>query len=144
MLAMIPVFLAVVLSIDSHLAVCSPVYLHQDHNVPKIRQRQLSSRDESQGISSCGSEWMAIEDVKTNNGQITRRGYHSAVDFFCDQAGGQTVGRQQYLSLANRVWLDYGGNPATTGINGYVYFEIHNKQDSDYVVDCKSGGVFNY
>jgi hypothetical protein len=90
-----------------------------------------------EGISSCGPEWMAIDDVKTNNGQISRRGYNSAVDFFCDEAGGQTVGGQLYLSMANRVWLDYGGDPATTGINGYVYFEIHNKRDSDHVVDGK-------
>jgi hypothetical protein len=80
---------------------------------------------------------MAVNDISTNQGQIQRRGFNSAVDFFCDRAGGQTLGGQLFLSMATRVWLDYGGNPETTGLNGYVYFEIHNKRDSDHKVDSR-------
>jgi len=80
---------------------------------------------------------MPVNDVSTNHGQIGRVGYNSAVDNFCGKAGGQKVGGKKYLSMATRVWLDYGGNPETTGINGYVYFEIHNKRDSDHDVNSK-------
>ncbi|CAI6287452.1 unnamed protein product [Periconia digitata] len=93
------------------------------------------------GISSCGPDWMAIDNVKTNNNAIERRGYNGAVDLFCAKAAGQNVGKDKFLSMASRVWLDYGGNPSTTGINGYVYFEIHNKkEEGGHVVnenDCK-------
>jgi len=78
---------------------------------------------------------MAVNDVKTNNGRVQRIGYNTAVDNFCNKAGGNTLGAGSYLSMATRVWLDYGNNPQTTGLNGWVYFEIHNKQNSDHAVD---------
>ena len=91
-----------------------------------------------EGISSCGDEWMPINDIKTNHDKIQRRGYNSAVDLFCDKAQGQTLGGKLYLSLATRVWMNFGKNPKSHGNNGYVYFEIHNKRDGDHVVDGKS------
>ncbi|KAF1959353.1 hypothetical protein CC80DRAFT_406684, partial [Byssothecium circinans] len=66
------------------------------------------------GISSCGDAWMAVNNVKTNHDAIQRSGYNSAVDSFCDKAAGQTVGKDKFLSMATRVWLDYSGNPTTT------------------------------
>lgn len=83
---------------------------------------------------------MAVDDVKTNRGTVQRIGYHTAVDSFCDKVGDTTVGAGAYTSMATRVWLDYGGNPENTGMNGWVYFEIHNKQNSDHVAD----GTFLY
>jgi hypothetical protein len=80
---------------------------------------------------------MAINDVKTNHGTVQRIGYNTAVDSFCNKAAGVTVGAGAYTSMATRVWLDYGGNPETTGLNGWVYFEVHNKQNSAHVVDGK-------
>lgn len=81
---------------------------------------------------------MPIDDISTNHGQIKRRGFNSAVDFFCDQAHGQTIGGNLYLSLATRAFLSFGKNPTEHGNNGYVYFEIHNKLDEDHIVDGKS------
>ncbi|KAF2796342.1 hypothetical protein K505DRAFT_323364 [Melanomma pulvis-pyrius CBS 109.77] len=94
----------------------------------------LQKRD---SISSCGDSWMAVNDVRTNHQQIPRVGFNSAVDNFCGKAGGQRVGGKKYLSMAARVWLDYGGVPENTGINGYVYFEIHNNRDAEHVVDTE-------
>ncbi|KAF2652578.1 hypothetical protein K491DRAFT_635379 [Lophiostoma macrostomum CBS 122681] len=94
-----------------------------------------------EGISSCGSDWMAVNDVKTNHGAISRVGYNSAVNNFCNKAGGQTVPGNQYLTMATRIWADYGGDPTTTGLNEYVYFEIHNKLGSSHAVNaanCKT------
>lgn len=81
-------------------------------------------------ISSCGSAWMARDDVSSNNGEIPRRGYLTAVSDFCGHASGKTIPAGGYLSLATRVFLDGGGDPSTNGIPGYVYFEVHNKQNS--------------
>lgn len=90
-------------------------------------------------ISSCGSAWMARDDVSSNNGEISRTGYLTAVTKFCEQASGQTVAAGGYLSMATRVFLDGGGDPSTNGIPGYVYFEVHNKQSSaSHIVDGKS------
>lgn len=94
------------------------------HGVPQQKQS-------SNYISSCGDNWMARDDVSTNNGEIPRRGYLSAVAEFCQEADGQTVPAGSYLSLATRVFLDGGGDPSSNGVPGYVYFEIHNKQSSD-------------
>jgi hypothetical protein len=78
---------------------------------------------------------MAIDDVRTNNGQIPRVGYNTAVDAFCNKAAGQSVSGQKYLSMATRIWLSAGGNPSTTGLNGWVYFEVHNKRDSAHSIN---------
>lgn len=78
---------------------------------------------------------MPVNNVKTNHDAIERHGFNPAVDRFCDAANGQEVGAGLFLSMATRVWLDYGGDPKSTGINGYVYFEIHNKQKEKHVVD---------
>lgn len=89
-------------------------------------------------ISSCGTTWMARDDVSSNNGEVPRRGYLTAVAGFCEQATGQIVPAGGYLSLATRVFLDGGGDPSTYGIPGYVYFEVHNKQSSaSHTVDGK-------
>ncbi|KAF2872947.1 hypothetical protein BDV95DRAFT_593340 [Massariosphaeria phaeospora] len=92
-------------------------------------------------ISSCGETWMAGDNVNSNAGKIARVGYNSAVDSFCAKAGGQTVAANKFLSMVARVWLDYGENPTSTGLNGFVYFEIHNKRGGDHVVNtdnCKT------
>lgn len=81
---------------------------------------------------------MPVADTKSNHDQILRRGFDSAVDSFCDKAKDQTLGAGLYLSMATRVFHDYGGDPHTTGINGFVYFEIHNKQNSNHVVNGTS------
>jgi hypothetical protein len=81
---------------------------------------------------------MPIDNVSTNKGTLQHRGYTSAVDSFCDRAQGQEVGGQLYLSMATRVWMDHGGDPKVKGINGYLYFEIHNKRDEKHVVDGKA------
>lgn len=98
----------------------------------------LSQKQSSDYISSCGDNWMARGDVSTNNGEIPRRGYLSAVADFCQKANGKTVAAGGYLSLATRVFLDGGKDPSSNGIPGYVYFEIHNKQSSDsHIVNSK-------
>ncbi|KAF1968969.1 hypothetical protein BU23DRAFT_513738 [Bimuria novae-zelandiae CBS 107.79] len=100
-----------------------------------------AAQAKSDYISSCGPDWMAINDVKTNHGSVQRIGYNTAVDSFCDKANGVSVGASAYTSMATRIWLDYGSNPETTGLNGWVYFEIHNKQSSAHIVEaasCKS------
>lgn len=78
---------------------------------------------------------MAIDNVKTNQGTVQRVGYNFAADAFCDKANGVEVAAGAYTSMATRVWLDYGGNPETTGLNGWVYFEIHNKQSGPHFVE---------
>jgi hypothetical protein len=83
---------------------------------------------------------MAVNSIKTNHQQIQRIGYNSAVDNFCAKAGGQHVASKKYLSMAGRVWLSYGGNPETNGVNGFVYFEIHNNGGGEYAVDCELEG----
>ena len=80
---------------------------------------------------------MAVNSIKTNHQQIQRIGYNSAVDNFCAKASGQRVASKKYLSMAGRVWLGNGGNPETTGINGFMYFEIHNNGGGEYAVDCE-------
>lgn len=102
-----------------------------------LKSTNAAPIDKREGISSCGTQWMAVNDASTNNGEIRRRGFNTAVDFFCDKAGGQTLGPNLYFSMVNRVWLSYGGVPETTGTNGYVYFEIHNKRNTNHVVDGK-------
>ncbi|OAG08850.1 uncharacterized protein CC84DRAFT_1204102 [Paraphaeosphaeria sporulosa] len=97
-----------------------------------------AAQAQSNYISSCGPDWMAINDVKTNHGTVQRVGYNTAVDSFCNKAGGVSVGAGAYTSMATRVWLDYGSNPETTGLNGWVYFEIHNKQSSTHLVNAES------
>jgi hypothetical protein len=81
---------------------------------------------------------MAVNNVKTNHDTVERTGYTTAVDKFCDAANGQEVGSKLFLSMATRVWLGYGGDPKSTGLNGYVYFEIHNKQNDKHIVDGKA------
>lgn len=112
--------LATVLPLSS-LALC--------HEAPREKRS-------SNYISSCGDAWMARDDVNSNNGDIPRRGYLTAVAEFCEQADGQTVPAGGYLSLATRVFLDGGRDPSTNGIPGYVYFEVHNKQSfASHTVD---------
>lgn len=78
-----------------------------------------------------------MNNVNTNHGKITRVGFNTAVDIFCSKAAGQKVGADKYLSMATRVWLDYGGAPDVTGINGYIFFEVHNKRATEHTVDGK-------
>lgn len=81
---------------------------------------------------------MARDDVASNHGEILRRGFLSAVSTFCHLANGQSVGAGGYLSTATRVFLDGGGDPASNGVPGYVYFEIHNKQTQVHIVNGTS------
>ncbi|KAI0400351.1 hypothetical protein F4802DRAFT_585230 [Xylaria palmicola] len=89
-------------------------------------------------ISSCSDTWMAIPDVAIGGGSDTRRGFTSAVNTFCDMAGGRSVKSQDYLSMATEVFLNSGMNPSSYGLLGYVYFEIHNKLSSTHTVDAAS------
>ncbi|KAI1267321.1 hypothetical protein F5Y18DRAFT_379882 [Xylariaceae sp. FL1019] len=90
------------------------------------------------GISSCGSTWMAVPDVAIGSNTDSRQGFTRAITKFCSEANGLTVASQGYLSMATEVYLDGGGNPPVYGLLGYVYFEIHNKQSTAHVVNTAS------
>ncbi|KAI0166636.1 hypothetical protein GGR57DRAFT_510242 [Xylariaceae sp. FL1272] len=90
------------------------------------------------GISSCGSAWMAIPDVTIGSNTDSRTGFTTAANKFCSMANGLTVASQGYLSMATEVFLDGGGNPPAYGLLGYLYFEIHNKQSTAHVVNKAS------
>ncbi|OTA89313.1 hypothetical protein M434DRAFT_398650 [Hypoxylon sp. CO27-5] len=93
------------------------------------------------GISSCGSTWMPRDDVTIAQGTDIRRGFSTAVEIFCSAANGQTVKPSGYLSMATEVFLNGGKDPTAYGILGFVYFEVHNKQNSDHTIstqDCES------
>ncbi|KAF2682601.1 hypothetical protein K458DRAFT_390526 [Lentithecium fluviatile CBS 122367] len=108
--------------------------------LPATGHAAALQRRASDYISSCGPSWMAVNNVKTNHDTVERTGFNTAVDKFCNAAHGAEVGAKLFLSMATRVWLGYGADPKTTGINGYVYFEIHNKQNDKHIVDggkCK-------
>ncbi|KAI2606703.1 hypothetical protein GGR54DRAFT_620393 [Hypoxylon sp. NC1633] len=100
-----------------------------------IAQRGKSTTD---GISSCGSEWMPRDDVKIAQGTDTRRGYSTAVQAFCSTTDGQTVKPGGYLSMATEVFMNKGDDPTVYGILGFVYFEVHNKESSDHVISTDS------
>ncbi|KAF2123227.1 hypothetical protein BDV96DRAFT_639767 [Lophiotrema nucula] len=126
------------------IAVCSalPTSDYQPTYEPRWNESVGIENSNADFVSSCGPDWMAVDDVFTNNGAIHRRGYNTAVDGFCDMAHGKLVGaeNQKYLSMATRVWLSGGGRPEEYGINGYVYFEVHNKINGGHTVDgtkCK-------
>ncbi|KAH9894554.1 hypothetical protein F4778DRAFT_279438 [Xylariomycetidae sp. FL2044] len=94
------------------------------------------------GISSCGSTCMAVDDtIVIGNGTDSRTGYDAAVDRFCTMVDGATVPSQGYLSVATETYISGGGSgqpPATYGILGFVYFEIHNKISSAHTADYAS------
>ncbi|KAI2471180.1 hypothetical protein F4781DRAFT_144518 [Annulohypoxylon bovei var. microspora] len=90
------------------------------------------------GISSCGSTWMPRDDVTIAQGGDTRRGFSTAVQAFCSAANGQTVQPSGYLSMATEVFLSGGKDPASYGILGFVYFEVHNKESSDHTISTES------
>ncbi|KAI1136314.1 hypothetical protein F5Y05DRAFT_390958 [Hypoxylon sp. FL0543] len=93
------------------------------------------------GISSCGSAWMPRDDVMIAQGTDTRKGFSTAVQAFCNAANGQTVEPGGYLSMATEVFLSGGKDPTVYGILGFVYFEVHNKLDSNHTIstqDCEN------
>ncbi|KAI0879844.1 uncharacterized protein GGS22DRAFT_176676 [Annulohypoxylon maeteangense] len=90
------------------------------------------------GISSCGSAWIPRDDVTIAQGTDTRRGFSTTVHTFCSAADGQTVQPGGYLSMATGVYLNGGKDPATYGIMGFVYFEVHNKESSDHTISSDS------
>lgn len=81
---------------------------------------------------------MVVDDVTIGNGTDHRTGFTTAVNKFCAQVDGATVKSQGYLSMATELFLNGAKEPTTYGLLGYVYFEIHNKQDSDHTVDSVS------
>ncbi|KAH9983593.1 hypothetical protein F4779DRAFT_612495 [Xylariaceae sp. FL0662B] len=103
-----------------------------------IQGAVINSTKIKDGVSSCGSSWMSIDDVTIGSGTDHRTGFNKAVDKFCSQADGKTVKSKGYLSMATELFLSGGKDPSVHGLLGYVYFEIHNKQDSDHKVDSKS------
>ncbi|XXG95523.1 hypothetical protein Hte_001787 [Hypoxylon texense] len=70
-------------------------------------------------ISSCGSTWMAIDDVTIGNGTDHRTGFATAVSKFCAQASGITVKSQGYLSMATELFLNGGKDTSVYGLLGY-------------------------
>ncbi|KAI2783412.1 hypothetical protein F4815DRAFT_349901 [Daldinia loculata] len=90
------------------------------------------------GISSCGNAWMPRDNVTIAQGTDTRSGYSTAVQTFCSAANGQTVKPSGYLSLATEVFLNDGKDPATYGVLGFVYFEVHNKESSDHTISIEN------
>ncbi|RYP91551.1 hypothetical protein DL770_002331 [Monosporascus sp. CRB-9-2] len=88
-------------------------------NASPLPLQTLAKRE---GISSCWKHWMVIDDVSIAGGGDNRKGYNTAVDEFCEQADGQSVGPDGYLSLATEVFLNGGKDPEVYGLLGYVYF----------------------
>lgn len=75
---------------------------------------------------------MPREDVSIGQGTDERPGYNSAVDRFCEQAGGQTLGSgDTYLSLATETELSFGKPPADYGQLGFVYCTDSRVGDGD-------------
>ncbi|KAI0836788.1 hypothetical protein F5Y06DRAFT_272319 [Hypoxylon sp. FL0890] len=113
------------------VAVAGFLYISLGHCAPST----------TNGISSCGSAWMPRDDVKIAQGTDTRKGFSTAVRAFCSAANGQTVKPSGYLSMATEVFLSGGKDPTTYGILGFVYFEVHNKLNSDHTIstqDCEN------
>ncbi|KAI0382275.1 hypothetical protein F5Y04DRAFT_51846 [Hypomontagnella monticulosa] len=104
---------------------------------PVVNATPVSSRT-TDGISSCGSAWMPRNDVTIAQGTDTRRGYSTAVQTFCSAANGQTVKAGGFLSMATEIFLNGGKDPATHGVVGFVYFEVHNKINSDHTISTES------
>ncbi|KAK0388954.1 hypothetical protein NLU13_2531 [Sarocladium strictum] len=115
---------------------------HLDANGNKVSERRstLAERD-SDFISSCGPEWVPVEDFKNNERWYI--GYRSAVDLFCqhithDYNGhaavvgpGAYAGTTIYTNTAQeQVGLNSGNDPETDVTPGHIEFEIHNKQSS--------------
>ncbi|KAI0115879.1 hypothetical protein GGR51DRAFT_555755 [Nemania sp. FL0031] len=117
-----------------------PVYRAASSNftVSPVPSNKTDSALVTDGISSCSDTWMAIPDVAIGGGTDQRTGFTTAVNKFCDMAGGKTVKSQDYLSMATEVFLNSGKNPMTYGLLGYVYFEIHNKLSTTHTVDAAS------
>ena len=78
----------------------------------------------------CGPQWMPVSDVTPTGGGAVRTGFSTAVDVFCKAADTLNVPAGGYLSYATTVWLDKGKDPATSGVSGFAYFEVHNSQKS--------------
>ncbi len=110
------------------------------------------SRRVTDGISTCGDNWVPINDFYNNGRQWA--GYESAVTAACthftaDESGGAVVvGPGAYTGTTittnyqnNQVGLDNGKNPrdpANQITPGHIEIEIHNKQsDGDHIPTCK-------
>ncbi|KAH8660406.1 hypothetical protein BX600DRAFT_514015 [Xylariales sp. PMI_506] len=104
------------------------LYASRGYCTPALQSRTTD------GISSCGSQWMPRDDVTIGQETDTRRGYSTAVQAFCSAADGQTVPPSGYLSMATEVFLNGGNDPSTYGILGFVYFEVHNKETTDHLI----------
>jgi hypothetical protein len=126
-----------------------------DANGEKIATRDISgeviSKRNSDYVSSCGSEWVPVNDFSNNRYWL---GYNSAVDAFCthittDYDGeAAVIGPKAYAGttirtndLGDQIGLSGGKNPTdknTQILPGHIEFEIHNKQDTgDHTPDCK-------
>ena len=63
---------------------------------------------------------MPRDDVTIAGGGDRRTGFSTAVQRFCDAAGGKTVPSGGYLSMASEVFHNNGKNPSTYGTVGFV------------------------
>lgn len=81
---------------------------------------------------------MSGSDVKIAQGTDSRRGFSTAVQDFCSAANGQVVKSNGFLSMATEVFLNGGKDPASYGVLGFVYFEVHNKESSDHTISTES------
>ncbi|CAJ2509753.1 Uu.00g056530.m01.CDS01 [Anthostomella pinea] len=74
------------------------------------------------GISTCGETWMAVNDVTIGDGTDHRSGFNSAVDRFCSSSDvdGATVKEDGYLSMATETFLSGGKDPSTYGLLGFL------------------------
>ncbi|KAK9772694.1 putative Ecp2 effector protein domain-containing protein [Seiridium cardinale] len=114
--------------------------LDDEGNKVSKRYPPLQNRD-SDYISSCGKNWVPIDDFKNN--ERWYMGYREAVKLFCthitsDYEGkAATVGPKAYAGTTiytndaqEQIGLDNGKKPSESVTPGHIEFEIHNKQKS--------------
>ncbi|RYP18029.1 hypothetical protein DL765_004145 [Monosporascus sp. GIB2] len=59
---------------------------------------------------------------------------------FCEEADGQTVGPDGYLSLATEVFLNGRKDTKKYGLLGYAYSKVLSKQGSGHIVESAADG----
>lgn len=112
-----------------------------DDNGNKISKKSSLETRKSDYISSCGSEWVPVDDFQNNSRWYM--GYREAVKLFCthitsDYEGkAAVVGPKSYAGTTiytndaqEQIGLDNGQDPTESVTPGHIEFEIHNKQSS--------------
>ncbi|KAK6193284.1 hypothetical protein LQW54_012611 [Pestalotiopsis sp. IQ-011] len=112
-----------------------------DDNGNKISKKSSLETRSSDYISSCGSEWVPVDDFQNNSRWYM--GYREAVKLFCthitsDYEGkAAVVGPKSYAGTTiytndaqEQIGLDNGQDPTESVTPGHIEFEIHNKQSS--------------